>query len=279
MNRSAQLFCSKYGPWALVTGASDGIGAAIAADLARRGFNLVLVARSRDRLRAHARTLQDAHSVDVVIVAADLASAAGIESVLSELSGKEIGLYVGCARFGTAGPFVDNGTAVELEMIDVNCRALTALAHPLAKAMQARRKGGIILMSSIVAFQGVANSANYAATKAYVQTLAEGLAAELHPSGVDVLASAPGPVNSGFAARADMRLGTAATAQAVAGATLDALGRRTTVRPGFQSKLLGYGLATLPRRFRSRILGQIMTGMTKHRHAPEKARKPQGRVD
>lgn len=273
MKRSAHLFRSKYGPWALVTGASDGIGAAIAADLARRGLHLVLVARGGDRLKALAQTLQDAHPIEVVVVAADLASDAGVETVLHELSGREIGLYVGCAGFGTAGPFVDNSAAVELEMIDVNCRALTALAQPLAQAMQARRRGGIVLMSSIVAFQGVANSANYAATKAYVQAFAEGLAAELAPSGVDVLASAPGPVNSGFAARADMRMGKAATAQEVAGATLDALGRATTVRPGFQSKLLGYGLAGLPRRLRSRILGQIMTGMTKHRHGPEKAHK------
>lgn len=278
MNRSAQIFCSKYGPWALVTGASDGIGAAIAADLAGRGLHLVLVARGGDRLHALAQSLQRDHSVDVVAVAADLASDAGVEVVLREVSDKDIGLYVGCAGFGTAGPFVDNSVTVELEMIDVNCRALTALLHPLAQAMQERRKGGIVLMGSIVAFQGVANSANYAATKAYVQTLAEGLATELTPSGVDVLASAPGPVNTGFAARADMRMGKAATAQDVAGATLDALGRTATVRPGFQSKLLGYGLATLPRRLRSRILGQIMTGMTKHRHGPEKDHKSQGRV-
>lgn len=273
MNRTAEMFRSKYGPWALVTGASDGIGAAIAAELAERGLHLVLVARSGDRMQALAQMLQEAHPVEVRVVAADLASDAGVETVLRGACGKEIGLYAGCGGFGTAGPFVGNSVAVELEMIDVNCRALAALAHPLAQAMQIRRRGGIILMSSIVAFQGVANSANYAATKAYVQTFAEGLAAELAPTGVDVLASAPGPVNSGFAARADMRMGKAATAQEVAGATLDALGRTTTVRPGFQSKLLGYGLAGLPRRIRSRILGQIMTGMTKHRHGPEKAYK------
>lgn len=260
-------FAAKYGPWALVTGASDGIGAAFAADLAARGLNLLLVARRGDRLEALAGRLRAAHRVEVRVVAADFGTEAGIAAVLAAAEGTEVGLYVGAAGFGTAGPFVRNSIAQELNMIDVNCRALCALAHPLARLMQVRGRGGIVLMSSIVAFQGVANSANYAATKAYVQTLAEGLAAELRPFGVDVLASAPGPVDTGFATRADMRMESAATPEVVARATLAALGRRRTVRPGGLAKLLGYGLGMLPRGLRSRILGQIMTGMTRHRDA------------
>lgn len=276
MKQSSEKFVSKYGPWALITGASDGIGKAICVELAVRGLNLVIVARKTDRLNALAAELERMHSVEVIPVAADLGMPEGVQTVLDQIEGKDIGLYAGCAGFGTAGHFVDNTAAVELNMIDVNCRALAALAYPLSKAMKARGCGGIILMSSIVAFQGVANSANYAATKAYVQTLAEGLAAELRPHGVDVLASAPGPVETGFASRAGMQMGSAASAQTVARATLSALGRSTTVRPGAQSKLLGYGLATLPRPLRSRILGNIMLGMTKHRNVSEKAERPQG---
>jgi uncharacterized protein len=260
-------FRAKYGPWALVTGASEGIGAAMAAELAARGLNLVLVARRKDRLDALAGTLRSAQGVEVEVMAADLGTQAGLDAVLAQVQGREVGLYVGAAGFGTAGPFVQNSAVQELNMIDVNCRALCALAHPLAQSMRTRGKGGIVLMSSIVAFQGVANSANYAATKAYVQTLAEGLAAELEPFGVDVLASAPGPVDTGFAARAGMTMGNAATPEVVARATLAALGRRRTVRPGSLAKLMGYGLAMLPRGLRSRILGQIMTGMTRHRDA------------
>lgn len=267
MSAASGTFAVKYGPWALVTGASEGIGAAFASELAARGLNLVLVARREDRLAALARALSSAHRVSVEVIAADLGTVPGVDAVLAEITGKEIGLYVGSAGFGTSGAFVGNPVAEELNMIDVNCRALCALAHPLARAMQTRRRGGIVLMSSLVAFQGVASSANYAATKAYVQTLAEGLAAELRPHGVDVLASAPGPVDTGFAARADMRMGAAATPEAVAKATLAALGRRTTVRPGGLAKLLGYGLGMLPRSVRSRILGGIMTGMTRHRDA------------
>jgi short-subunit dehydrogenase len=96
-------------------------------------------------------------------------------------------------------------------MIRVNCQALLALAYQFGKQFSANKRGGIILLSSLVAFQGVPYSANYAATKAYVQSLAEGLARELKPTGVDVLAAAPGPVRSGFAKRANMQMGMSLT--------------------------------------------------------------------
>ncbi|MCE8000923.1 MAG: SDR family NAD(P)-dependent oxidoreductase [Rhodobiaceae bacterium] len=267
MNRSAHNFSKRYGPAALVTGASDGIGAALATELAARGLNLIITARRADRLEALATSLRSDHGVEVLVVPVDLGINQGPDNLVDATSGQDIGLYVACAGFGTAGRFIDNSASEELNMIDVNCHAMTAVLHPLARQMAARRRGGIILMSSIVAFQGVGNSANYAATKAYVQTLAEGLAAELTSSGVDVLASAPGPVETGFATRADMQMGGAATPQTIAKATLQALGRTVTTRPGAQSKMLGYSLAMLPRRLRSRILGQIMQGMTKHRDA------------
>lgn len=260
-------FATRYGPWALVTGASDGIGAAMAAELAARGINLLLVARRAERLEALKDRLQQNHPISAVALPVDLGTESGVQTLIDHLPDFDIGLYTACAGFGTAGHFADNAIADELDMITVNCHALTALAHPIAQAMRSRRRGGIIMMSSIVAFQGVRNAANYAATKAFVQTLAEGLVAELRPYGVDVLSSAPGPVATGFASRADMKMGGAASAETVARATLRALGRKTTVRPGGQSKLLGWGLGTLPRPLRSRILGGIMTGMTKHRNA------------
>ena len=109
-------------------------------------------------------------------------------------------------------------------------------------------------MSSIVGFQGMPNAAHYAATKAYVQVPAEALYVELSPLGIDVLASAPGPTNSGFAARAGMRMGKVLSPAGVARPTLDALGRRSTVLPGFLSKLLTYSLIPLPRGVRVRIM-------------------------
>ena len=158
-------------------------------------------------------------------------------------------------------------------MLGVNCRAVIELSLHFGKRFAARKRGGVVLMSSIVGFQGTPNAAHYAATKAYVQTFAEALHAELSPLGVDVLASAPGPVASGFAKRAGMTLGAALTPAEIAGPSLNALGRKVTVLPGALSKLLRYSLLPLPRWLRVRIMGRVMGSMTKRRdNAPEPAR-------
>ncbi|MEM9594900.1 MAG: SDR family oxidoreductase [Acidobacteriota bacterium] len=254
----------RYGPWTLVTGASEGIGRAIAVELARRGLNLVLVARRRPLLEELGRTLEEKHGVETRILALDLRPGDSIDALAEATVGLDLGLAVASAGFGSSGPFLDTALERELAMVDVNCRALTALCHHVAPRLARRGSGGLILMSSLVAFQGVPRSAVYAATKAYVQSLAEALRVELRPSGVDVLASAPGPVHSGFAERADMRMSKALGADVVAEATLSALGRRTTVRPGWLSKVLGHSLAMLPRWGRVHMMKQVMAGMTHH---------------
>lgn len=176
----------------------------------------------------------------------------------------DVGLLVANAGFGTTGSFIDIPLKSELDMLDLNCRAVLTMSHHYGQRFAARGRGGIILLSSIVAFQGVAKTANYAATKAYVQTLSEGIRAELAPHGVDVLASAPAPVSTGFAARANMQMGFALKPAEVATETLRALGRRGTVRPGWLSKLLIYGLSMLPRIGRTLIMSTVMADMTKH---------------
>lgn len=250
----------KYGPWAVVTGASDGIGREFALRLAEHGLNLVLVARRGDVLDELARSLP----VTTRVVAADLAQPAGIASVLSACQDLDVGLLVAAAGFGTSGAFVDSDLERELAMIDVNCRAVAALTHHFGAAFAKRGHGGIVLMSSLVAFQGVPRAANYAATKAYVQSLAEGLRVELGPLGVDVLSSAPGPVRSGFGRGADMQMALAGTPAGVVTGTLAALGRTGTVRPGWLSKALEWSLSLLPRWGRVRMMGVVMAGMTKH---------------
>lgn len=232
--------------------------------LAELGCAVVLVARRRPRLEELATELAERHGIETRVVAADLATGDGVERVLEATRPLDVGLLAACAGFGTSGPLVDGDLADELAMVDVNCRAVAALSHDFARRLVARGRGGLVLMSSIVAFQGVPRAANYAATKAYVQSLAEGLRVELAPRGVDVVASAPGPTRSGFADRADMRMDRAVDAATVARETLTALGRRTTVRPGLLSKLLGYALAMLPRWGRVRVLTAVMGGMTRH---------------
>ncbi len=256
-------FRERYGPWAIVTGASDGIGREIAWCLAESGLNVVLVARREDLLSGFADELNRAHGVRTMVVAADLGKEAAIDALLSGTIALEAGLLVAAAGFGTSGPFIDAPLEIELSMIDVNCRAVAALSHAFGRRFAARKRGGIVLMSSLVAFQGVPRAANYAATKAFIQTFAEGLRAELRPFGVDVLASAPGPVHSGFAARASMTMSRAVSSRIVARENLDGLGRTGTVRPGLLSKVLELSLMLLPRRGRVRMMGVVMSGMTR----------------
>lgn len=254
----------RYGDWAVVTGASDGIGREFARRLAESGLHLVLVARRESVLEALASELHARHGVETRIVAADLGTGDGIAAVLDATRELDVGLLVASAGFGTSGRFVDADLGSELAMIDVNCRAVAALAHHFGGRFARQRRGGLVLMSSLLAFQGVPRAANYAATKAYVQSLAEGLRVELAPFGVDVVASAPGPIHSGFGARAAMTMSMGQTPDVVARTTLDALGRWGTVRPGWLSKLLEASLSFLPRWGRVRILTLVMGGMTKH---------------
>ena len=263
-HRRQERLRTRYGPWAVVTGASSGIGRALALELAEAGLNLVLVARGQDTLDRMAEDLTARHGVEARVVAADLARETGFETVEEATRDLDVGLLVAAAGFGTSGPFLDSSLKVELEMLDVNCRAPLRMSLHFGRHFAGRGRGGVVLMGSIVGFQGTPLAANYAATKAYVQTLAEALHAELGPFGVDVVSSAPGPTDSGFAARAGQQMGATVKPEAVARATLDALGRKTTVLPGALSKVLGLSLAPLPRWARVRIMGRVMNGMTKH---------------
>ncbi|MBO6756128.1 MAG: SDR family NAD(P)-dependent oxidoreductase [Roseibium sp.] len=249
------------GPMALVTSASDGIGRAAAADLARLGFDLLLVARRGDALRELAEDLRMAHNVTVDVLAADLGTAAGVQDVTQAIAGRDIGVGVLAAGFGTSGGFTNADLAEETSMLDVNCRAVLVLSHELARAMAKKGRGQLVLFGSIVGFQGNGSTATYSATKAYIQSLAEGLARDLAPSGVHVLSVAPGPVHSGFAGRAGMTMGAAARPEAVSRGITAALGSSGTIRPGLLSKILGYNMATLPRFLRIRLMTRIMTCM------------------
>ncbi|MDZ8054657.1 MAG: SDR family NAD(P)-dependent oxidoreductase [Aulosira sp. ZfuVER01] len=260
-----ERFRTRYGPWAIVTGASSGIGREMALRLAESGLNLVLIARSQAVLEQMSADLAAKYGIESQVISLDLARETGVETLAAVTGGLDVGLLVAAAGFGTSGSFLDSALEQELEMLNVNCRSLVALIWYFGRRFAKRGRGGMVLMSSIVGFQGMPNAAHYAATKAYVHTLAEALHVELAPAGVDVIASAPGPTNSGFAARANMRMGMALNPVDVAQPTLDALGRKSVVLPGLLSKLLTYSLMPLPRWMRVQIMGQVMRGMTKHR--------------
>jgi short-subunit dehydrogenase len=251
---------TRFGPAALVTGASDGIGRAFAEALAERGFDLVLIARREVVLQGLARELIARHGVTVTVIAADLSAPGAVTETLARTEAQPIGLLVAAAGFGSTGAFLDLDPGTEAGMVDLNCRSVVELTHGLGRRMAAQGRGGIVLISSVLGFSGAPFSSTYAATKGFIQSFAEGLAVELRPLGIPVLSVAPGPVASGFAARARMQVSRTDTPETVARASLAALTRGGTLRPGVMGKLLGWSLAMMPRWGRVRVLGQIMKG-------------------
>jgi len=238
----------KYGPRALVVGASDGIGASFASALAARGLDVILVARRREPLAALAERLRTAHGVETSVVVADVGTPEGVDAVDRAADG--VGLLVCNAAFAPIGPFVALTPSQVDAVLDVNCRAAVRLTHSIGSAMVARGRGGVILLSSMAGAQGSALVAHYAATKAYLRVLAEGLWTEWRPRGVDVLACCPGLVRTPtYLASFPARLGRLVPApmepDRVVRAALAALGRRPVVIPGWRNRLAASAVARL----------------------------------
>ncbi len=210
-----------------MAGASEGIGAAFASALAGRGVSLVLVARRPSALDAFASSL----TVPTVTVAADLG--AGPTRVFEATASLEVGLVVANAAYAPSGPFVDLPSDDVHRVVAVNCDALVGLANHYLPPMVARRRGGLIVMSSASGLQGGPLLSAYAASKSFGATLAEGLWWEMRPHGVDVLTCVAGAVSTPSLGRASQRPapGTV-TPSAVASAALAGLGKGPRVVPG-----------------------------------------------
>ncbi|MEO0445269.1 MAG: SDR family NAD(P)-dependent oxidoreductase [Verrucomicrobiota bacterium] len=258
-----------YGPWAVVTGASSGIGRAMALRLAASGFRIVLVARRRDRLEEVEGLARENGAPETRVVPLDLAQEEASLALQAACEDLDVGLLVAAAGFGTSGPFLRADLEAECEMLDVNARAVLVQTHHFLQRFTSRPRAGVILFASLVGYQGTPFAAHYAATKAYIQALGEGLHRELASQGIDVLVVAPGPVSTEFERRADLRLGNAMTADAVAREVIPALGKKMTVWPGAMTKFLLGSLSLLPRWGRVKVMEGVMGGMTKHQTLAE----------
>lgn len=256
-------FRSRYGPWALVAGASVGLGAEFAEQLAARGMNLVLLARRAEVLNPLADRLRSSFGVEVNAVAVDLAAGDLLTKVREAVGDREIGLLVYNAALSRIGPFLDQPLEDNLRMLDVNCRGPLILSHELGRGMAARGRGGIILMSSLAGSQGVPLIATYAATKAWNLVLAEGLWDELSARGIDVLASRAGATRTpAFEASAPAKGAPMMEPGPVVAETLAALGRAPSVVPGAWNRvaalLFGH---VLPRRTAVHLMGRMTRRM------------------
>jgi len=189
-------FLTQYGPWALVAGASEGIGQEFSRQLAAKGLNLVLVARRQALLHELREDLTSNYNIEVLCVPMDLGRPDLFAAAEREVGHLDIGLLVYNACFSNIAPFANASLEDKLLTVDVNCRGPLALVTLLAGPMIERQRGGIILMSSASGFQGAAWLATYAASKAFTTNLAEGLWEELRGQGVDVLALVAGATNT-----------------------------------------------------------------------------------
>jgi short-subunit dehydrogenase len=248
---------------ALVTGASKGLGVAYATELARRGTDLVLVARSQDALERLAAELRDAHGVRVDVIVADLGATDGPAHVADELAdrGIEVDLLLNNAGLGSAGPFFDRPLDQQLLSVGVNVSGLLALTHRLGGQMLRRGRGGIINVASTAAFQPMPYQAAYAATKSFHLSFGEALAVELRGSGLTVMTVHPGAIATGFfdgtTATIDLRV--ADTPERIATRTLDDFvrGRRVSF-PGRSFNRVGVWAAELlPRRTTAALIGAL----------------------
>lgn len=259
-------FLHRYGPWALVTGASSGIGEAIARELAARGLHLILCARRKDRLDALAAELTSLHGTTVRPVEVDLSRPDFLPVVEDALRDVELGLLVNNAGFGDKGSFLDSDLAMNLRMLDTNCRAPLLLTHALAPRLVARGRGGILFTSSTASFQGLPFASHYAATKGYDLQLAEGLWYELRPAGVDVVALCPGPTDTEGPRRTGVKADKVPVkmmdARTVALAGLDALGRSPIAVPGATNRLLHALVKMVPRRVATAVSGRMIRRVT-----------------
>jgi hypothetical protein len=188
------------GKWALVTGASAGIGKALAEELAGGGANLVLTARRQDRLDSLADDLRARHKIQTEVIVADLGQPLAPQEIFQFTQGKnlEISLLVNNAGFGQYGEFHTIAPDRLLEMVQVNCGAVVHLTRLYLPAMVARRGGDVLIVASTASFQAVPYISTYAATKVFDLFLAEGLAEEMKPYGVRVCALCPGGTASEF---------------------------------------------------------------------------------
>jgi uncharacterized protein len=250
--------------WALVTGASAGIGWSLAEQLAAAGAHLVLTARRTDRLQKLATELSAKRSVETDVFPADLTRPEAPAEIFAFTTQKrrEIELLVNNAGFGAFGYIQDIPESRLLEMVQVNCSAVVHLTRLYAAPMVQRRHGDILIVASTAAFQAVPFNSAYAATKAFDLIFSEGIAEELRPFGVNVCALCPGPTTTEFqsvAQQPDRAFKVAETADKVARTGLEGLAKgKTTVISGAMNRFMMEAERLAPRRFVAKAAAKVM---------------------
>jgi uncharacterized protein len=264
----SQSFIEKYGPWAMVTGASSGLGVEFAHQLAKKGLHVVLVARRKDQMQALADTLQQTYGVQTRVVPLDLAQEGFMDQLNPALEGLDLGLVVNNAGINCEGHFYRGDLNRNLNMLRLNMEAPFIISYELGKRLIEKGRGGIIMTSSVSAFQATPFLSHYGATKAYLLSLGESMNYEFKDLGVDVIVLCPGVTES------EMTKGMKGSpivmkAAPVVKAALDGLGKKVFVVPGFGNQLQVW----LSNRILSRVNSRNLTGAVMRRVLPGVKRK------
>lgn len=269
-------FARQFGPWALVAGGSDGTGEAYARELARRGLDVVLLARRTDVLDALAAAITEEFGVETATIAADLTDPDIGAIVDTGLAGREVGLLVvNAGAVHGAAHFLDRSLDEVVQLVDLNCRAPLTLAHLLGGRMRERGRGGIVIMSSMAMAAGSAFNATYCAAKSFEVILAEALWSELQPLGVDVMSVIAGATDTPSMQRSidgwSGQGGVMAPEELVRGA-LDHLGRGPSYVPGADNRAGAQFLWPGSRVQLSQLMSEATASMYGLEHVPATGR-------
>jgi short-subunit dehydrogenase len=242
--KSVTVDNAKYGPWALIAGASDGVGAAFAEAIANNGINVVLLARREEVLNKVAEGIRGRTGAEARVLVTDLSAPDATQSIVTATADLDIGLVVYCAGADADfAPFLENSIDAAERMLQRNCLIPMQLTHHYGQAMVERRRGGIVILSSGAAFVGAPNMATYGATKAFDMIFAEALWGELRDKGVDALAVVLGETDTPALRRIREERGLAGPDEPVPGATaveevvsaaFESLGKKPTCMAGKQ---------------------------------------------
>jgi len=262
-------FIEKYGPWALVTGATSGIGKEMAEQLATRGCNVVLVARHEDMLQAEAGRIRSQHGVETRTITADLGTPLGYQAVVDGTRDIQIGLLVPCAGTVTHGHTTDIDLEQELALVQLNVSSVMALSHHFTRLMAARGKGGVLFVASISGHMPGPYFSNYSGSKAYILNYAKSIYWELKRKGVDISILSPGHTDTPMIQLEDMDFRKSPlfirSPSVVARAGINALGKRLVVVPGIENRISIIFFSLLPSRMAAAGLGWLIKRMYKRK--------------
>ena len=251
---------AKYGDYALITGASAGIGRAFAQQLAAKGLNLILIARRYSKLQTLANDLSSQYPIDVLPVELDLTRHNFMDLLLQKTNHLDIGLLVNNAGRGSIAPLAQSDPAVLEQLVILNCLAPTLLANHFGRLMAERGHGGIIFLGSVVGYHASPYIAAYSASKVFNIYMAEALWYELGKQGVDVLSLSPGGTETEFQRVSNMSAGPlVATPEKVAALGLKSLGKKASVIHGWHNKIWAFFNRLLPRQWDIRLSGYALS--------------------